>query len=120
MAKFIQKVGEQVRKIRKLKGLTQEQLAERSGLSFSYISDVERGTRNISLESLGKIIQALGVKPVQLFEDLDILPIQFENNEVKTRIEGLNALLSDRHADDVDFIIKVAREYLHAVDRKKN
>ncbi|MFD1956604.1 helix-turn-helix domain-containing protein [Paenibacillus thailandensis] len=33
-------------------------------LSFSYISDVERGTRNISLESLGKIISALGVNPL--------------------------------------------------------
>lgn len=119
MASFIQKVGEQVWKLRKLKGLTQEQLAERSGLSFSYISDVERGTRNISLESLGKIIQALGVKPVQLFEDLDRLPAHFKNDAVQAKIEGLNALLSDRHADDVEFVIKVAREYLHAVDRKR-
>ncbi|WP_430150013.1 helix-turn-helix domain-containing protein [Paenibacillus cisolokensis] len=39
---FKQMIGEQVRRVRKLRGITQEQLAEQSGLSFSYISDVEK------------------------------------------------------------------------------
>ncbi|MFC0210979.1 helix-turn-helix domain-containing protein [Paenibacillus chartarius] len=119
MAEFIHIVGDQIRKIRKLKGMTQERLAERSGLSFSYISDVERGTRNISLESLGKIISALGVKPVQLFEDIEKLPIHYGSDEIHTKIEELNAMLSQRHEDEVDFVIKVTREFLNTMDRKK-
>ncbi|MDA5109484.1 helix-turn-helix transcriptional regulator [Brevibacillus thermoruber] len=119
MAEFIHIVGNQIRKIRKLKGMTQERLAERSGLSFSYISDVERGTRNISLESLGKIISALGVKPAQLFEDIEELPMHYGSDNIRTKIEGLNAMLSQRHADEVDFVIKVAREFLNTIDRRK-
>lgn len=119
MAEFIIMVGEQIRKIRKLKGMTQERLAERSGLSFSYISDVERGTRNISLESLGKIISALGVKPIHLFQDIDELSVQIGSDEIRTKIEDLNALLSERNADEVDFVIKMAREFLNTIDRKK-
>ncbi len=120
MTEFIHIVGEQIRKLRKLKGLTQERLAERSGLSYSYVSDVERGTRNISLESLGKIISALGVKPAQLFEDIDELTIHIGSDEIRTKIEDLNALLSERHVDEVDFVIKVAREFLNTIDRKKS
>lgn len=117
---FKQMVGEQVRRVRKLRGMTQEQLAEQSGLSFSYISDVERGTRNISLESLGKIIKALGVKPVQLFEEIDEITKYADNQDIHNKIDELNTLLSERHIEDVDFVLKVAREFLNTIDRKKH
>lgn len=115
---FKQLVGEQIRKTRKLKGMTQERLAERSGLSFSYISDVERGTRNISLESLGKIIVALGIKPTHLFEDADDAGEELDDG-TRIKIESLNALLIDRDVEEVDFILKMAQEFTHTVDRKK-
>ncbi|MEK3884954.1 helix-turn-helix transcriptional regulator [Paenibacillus sp. PL2-23] len=110
-------VGEQIRRVRKLRGMTQEQLAEQSGLSFSYVSDVERGTRNISLESLEKIINALGVRPNQLFEEIDVLSDAY-NDGARNKIEELNTLLSDRQIEDVDFILKIAREFLITIDRK--
>lgn len=46
-------------KLRKAKGWTQEQLAEAAGLHYSYIGGIERGDRNISLETLEKIITGL-------------------------------------------------------------
>lgn len=45
-----------------------EQLAEKAELSRSYIIDVERGTHNISLDFLGKLIATLDITPIQLFE----------------------------------------------------
>ncbi|MNW47178.1 HTH-type transcriptional regulator PuuR [compost metagenome] len=109
-------VGEQVRRIRKSRGMTQERLADLSGLSFSYISDVERGTRNISLESLGRIIEALGTKPAQLFAE----PASSEtHSDTEDKLATLTLLLSDRSADEVDFIIKVAQEFMNTLDRKK-
>jgi len=109
-------VGEQIRKARKVKGMTQERLAELSGLSFSYISDVERGTRNISLESLEKIVMALNIRLVQLFADIDE-PVQ-PSGIVRNRLELLHTLLIDRDTEEIDFVIKVAQEFLMTVDRK--
>ncbi|TKH46103.1 XRE family transcriptional regulator, partial [Paenibacillus terrae] len=48
MTKLRNSVGERIRTIRKAKGLTQQQLAELSGLDDSYIGSVERGERNFS------------------------------------------------------------------------
>jgi transcriptional regulator with XRE-family HTH domain len=51
--------GRNVRKRREAKDLTQETLAEAAGLDRSYISDVERGGRNLSLHSMHRIASAL-------------------------------------------------------------
>lgn len=53
--------GTDIRKLRKRHGLTQEQLAERSGLSERYVSEVERGVANPRLMSLKDLASGLGV-----------------------------------------------------------
>lgn len=63
-----------VRTYRKRLGLTQEVLAERADLHRTYISDVERGARNLSLESIGKLARALEVSVATLFEPQDASP----------------------------------------------
>jgi transcriptional regulator with XRE-family HTH domain len=63
------KVGKKVRKIRKQKNLSQEELAFRSGLHRTYISDIERGGRNVSIKNIEKIARALGIKPSELLEN---------------------------------------------------
>ena len=50
-----------MRRIRREKGLTQEQVAEAAELHPNYISSVERGERNISICNIGRIAVALGV-----------------------------------------------------------
>jgi repressor LexA len=57
-------LGDNVRKIRKLRGLTLEQLADKIESSSGTLSHIEKGTRNPSLDMLNKIADALGV-PVQ-------------------------------------------------------
>lgn len=59
--------GESVKGRRKLLGLSQEELAEKAELHRTYISDVERGARNVSLESINKLAHALGVSVSALF-----------------------------------------------------
>jgi transcriptional regulator with XRE-family HTH domain len=59
-------VGANVRQIRQDRGLTQEQLAEASGFSQQYISDLERGLRNPTVVTLFELSQALGSTPVCL------------------------------------------------------
>ena len=59
-------VGCNAARLRKEKGLTQEQLAERSGLSQQYLSGLEQGKRNPTIVTLYEIAEALGVSHVEL------------------------------------------------------
>lgn len=59
--------GTNVRKFRKEIGISQEKLAELSGLHRTYISDIERFQRSISLENIQKLADALGVDTYRLF-----------------------------------------------------
>lgn len=54
-------IGSNIRQLRSRAGLTQEQLAERADLHPVYISQVERGTKAISVEALWKLSKALRV-----------------------------------------------------------
>lgn len=51
--------GQAVRKVRLEQGISQEELADRCGLHRTYISDVELGKRNISLENIERIAISL-------------------------------------------------------------
>ena len=61
-------VGRNLRRIRQLKGLTQEQLAERSGFSQQYLSGLERGERNPTIVTLYELAQTLGVSHLDLLK----------------------------------------------------
>ena len=68
----VQLLGVNVRHHRKLMGLTQEQLAAAAAMERSYVSDLERGTRNPSVLALGRLAKALNIQPHMLlmpFED---------------------------------------------------
>ena len=54
-------VGRNVKRVKQDKGLTQEQLAERSGFSQQYISGLEQGRRNPTIVSIYELATALGV-----------------------------------------------------------
>lgn len=68
----VQLLGKNVRRYRKARGLTQEQLALEAEMERSYVSDLERGTRNPSVRALGRLAEALGIAPHKLLcTDLD-------------------------------------------------
>lgn len=61
-------LGVNVRHHRKQKGMTQEELAALADMERSYVSDLERGTRNPSVAALGRLAAALEVKPSELLQ----------------------------------------------------
>ncbi len=65
--KVSQKFGIRIKELRAARGITQEDLAELSGLSRQYIGDVERGVRNISLANIDKIARAFKITLSELF-----------------------------------------------------
>lgn len=68
MNKIESRFGQRVKEIRLKQDISQEELAFRCGLSKNYISDVERGTRNISLKSIEKIATGFDINIKDLFE----------------------------------------------------
>lgn len=68
MNKIEIRFGQRVKEIRLKQNISQEELAFRCGLSKNYISDVERGTRNISLKSIEKIADGFAINIKDLFE----------------------------------------------------
>ncbi|MCL8211708.1 hypothetical protein LD125_00042 [Mesoplasma sp. JKS002658] len=61
-------LGQNMRNLRTKENITQEELSFRSGLHRNYISDTERGTRNISLKAVEKIAKGLNVELAELFK----------------------------------------------------
>lgn len=57
-----------VRRLRTATGLSQEELAARAGLHRTYISSIERGQRNVSVENIFAIATALGCAPQELVD----------------------------------------------------
>ena len=62
--------GHRLKAIRTERGLTQEKLAELSGLHRTYVGAVERGERNISLKNIHALALALDVPLSELFKNL--------------------------------------------------
>ena len=64
-------VGRNFARLRRDRGLTQEQVEVRSGFSQQYLSSLERGRRNPTVITLYELSQALGVSPVELVQPDD-------------------------------------------------
>jgi CheY-like chemotaxis protein len=107
--------GCSVKACRKQLGISQEELAERADLHRTYVSDVERGTRNLSLQSIGRLARALETSVASLFpqselprerpvtgsghgEDLvDILLVENNDNDVELTLQAFkNARFTNR------------------------
>jgi CheY-like chemotaxis protein/predicted XRE-type DNA-binding protein len=65
------RLGMSVKNWRNRLEIPQDELARRSGFHRSYISDIERGSRNASLKSVEKLAEALGISVLTLFADME-------------------------------------------------
>ncbi len=66
-----ERFGFAVKARREALGLTQEDLAEKAGIHRTYLSDVERGSRNICLMNIERVAAALSLKLADLFRSVD-------------------------------------------------
>ncbi|WAC07852.1 MAG: helix-turn-helix transcriptional regulator [Thermodesulfobacteriota bacterium] len=76
-------LGARIRKLRKERRLSQEALAEKANLHYTFIGEVERGEKNISLVSLEKLAKALEVTLIDLF---DLPELKERPNDFKKKL----------------------------------
>lgn len=79
-----QLIGQRIKELRKRKGLSQEEVAEKADTSTNYLSRMERGTENPTLDMLIKLSDALTVELWELFDFKHNLNTKALRNTLKT------------------------------------
>jgi transcriptional regulator with XRE-family HTH domain len=99
-----QQIGRQIKSLRQARALTQEQVAERTRLSVNYLSRIERGLENPTLDTLLSVAECLQVDPQDLFAIQDDSP--------KRLRQTLSRLAADTRDDQLNQAIRVLRALL--------
>lgn len=116
MSSIFEHIGARVRMLRKNRGFTQAVLAEKIDVPQSYIANIERGTKNISLEMIEKISNALNLPPDQLFKNIERSSASFEKDR---KIDAVVASLESRSIDEIQVIARLINDVIRAFDAKQ-
>lgn len=99
-------LGKRIRQLRKAKGWTQQELAERADLDYKYLGAIERGERNITIDNVQKIADGLGFDPHQLF----LFSTKGELSSEKVTEAKIRDLLKQSDAETKELMWRVLRE----------
>lgn len=102
-------VGARIRALRKERGYSQESLGEKGGFHFSYIGQIERGEKNVSLVNLAKIAESLEVNLIQLFA---YVQEDFEVTESEVLISEIINSLRLSSIDKIQMAKNIVKEIL--------
>lgn len=118
-------LGAQIRQFRKLRNMSQERLADATGVTFQQIQKYERGSNRVSFSRLTMIAQALGVRIADLIAPLDEPEPEVAVRQISDRmrfpgaadlIEAFTAIRDDGvRRKVVDLVAEMARA--HEMDR---
>lgn len=103
------RVGMNIRAIRKSQNLTIDELAEKCDFQSPYLSDVERGERNITLQTLNKILEALKVDVGRILIPLNVGEVDATDVREELKQLILN-MLEDKNEDDLRMLLNVSNE----------
>lgn len=118
MESLVKLIGSNIKEIRKLKKLTQEELAEKCGLQPSYLAGVERGDRNFTIQTLEKITEGLEETPSSI---INFDTVNFDNKyfEKKELIMILQNLIENRNEAEIRLILTIANEVFNTYEKKE-
>jgi CheY-like chemotaxis protein/DNA-binding XRE family transcriptional regulator len=103
-------LGAEVRRRRSSLGISQEELGERAALHRTYVSDVEAGKRNLSLESLERLARALGVSLSSVFDAVEARSGMWIPNGTQSDIGIAQILLVEDDPKDVELTLGAFRQ----------
>lgn len=93
MSSIKKSLGQRIKEIRKARGLTQKQLAEKIGIGTANISYIETGHFAPTIENFEKIADVLGVEPPELYTFTSQKPLSEMRNELFNELSHNDELL---------------------------
>ncbi|WP_326975286.1 helix-turn-helix domain-containing protein [Caproicibacter sp. BJN0012] len=90
MGKLKIAVGERISKLRNIRGWSQEELANKADMNRSYIGQIERGERSVTVDVLERIAGAFDITVEELFRHLQLPKEQRDNTVLSSILELLN------------------------------
>lgn len=113
-------IGAQIRRMRKAKGMTQEQLAEKAGVDVTHISHIETGRSIPSLEMIISFINALDCSADELLCVEVVKDVALRNNWLTELVEDCSSLEIKMIADMVISLKESMRRFeIEKSDEKK-
>jgi len=100
------RLGERIRFLRKDKNMSQERLGELAGLHTNYIGSIERGEKNVTIESLVKVTRGLDITLDELFRYV-------EPKENRDELHAIIDLLFNRPEEDRKLALKLLEDVFH-------
>lgn len=108
---MVQKIiGRRIQEIRKQRGLTQEQMAERVNISPHYLSALERGVYNIKLDLLVDILNILNCSADEVFQDVVDSSSKIKASQLSEKLKGLPLQEQRKILEVVDIMIANAAQ----------
>ncbi len=107
MENITKAVGARIRSLRQRKDLTIEELAFHCAIHPNYLGDIERGRKNLSLESLAKIAEGLHIPISQIFAGDCGNPLK--DGATNKLARRLAVLLKNAPPQDREFLVKTAK-----------
>lgn len=99
-------IGARIKNIRLKKGMTQEQLSEKMGINPKYLSSIERGKENPTLNTIINLSQSLGINIDEIFTSLQI--------EDPSRLKALlKSLLNEADDEQLKLATKIISTIIH-------
>ena len=112
MSDWEQTIGRKIRDIRLRTAMSQERLAELSGMTNGYISQIETGRRVPSAKAISRISEALGADMADLMVRDRELP-----SEREALVQRVVDMLSDRSVSDIRFAHRVLSDIFDHFDK---
>jgi transcriptional regulator with XRE-family HTH domain len=100
-------LGQRVKHLRRLKGYTQEQLAERIEINPKYLSSIERGAENPTLDLLRRLAKGLQVDLYELFQ---FDPDAAQPQRLRQKLDGL---VAEIRAEELSRVVRILEALVH-------
>lgn len=106
--------GRRLRELRQNKKMSQEELAFKAGISPAHLGQIERAEKNPTLETIGKLSEALGISLPELFS-FEITADSMDADKGNAIIDKINAQLKGMTAEGQKDILRVVKIFNHYI-----